>query len=130
VGVKIIYLCGVTPTPDHPKLSKASLGAEWSVAWQYSSNVVSTVNNLKDSGKRIYCLEETATSKSIFELNTDMNPQPNVLIVGNEITGIDPAILEMCDQVVDIPMLGYKRSLNVAVAFGIAIYQFRMHISK
>jgi tRNA G18 (ribose-2'-O)-methylase SpoU len=43
-----------------------------------------------------------------------------VLVVGNEITGVDPGLLDMCDRFLFIPMRGVKRSLNVAVAFGIA----------
>lgn len=125
VGVDQIYLCGITPTPKHPRLAKTSLGAEWSIGWQYSSNVLTTINELKRSGKTIICLEETLHSKSIFEMNTKVHLQSIALVVGNEVTGVDPAVLEICDQIVDIPMLGYKRSLNVAVAFGIAVYQIR-----
>jgi len=46
------------------------------------------------------------------------------MIMGNEKSGIDPEILKISDSKFFIPMLGYKRSLNVAVAFGIAVYQY------
>jgi tRNA G18 (ribose-2'-O)-methylase SpoU len=125
VGVNHLYLCGITPTPDHPKLVKTSLGAEWSIPWKYSPNALNTIYELKRSGKTIYCLEESPTSKSVFELTADISTRSMALVIGNEIIGVDPGIMDACDQVVGIPMLGYKRSLNVAVAFGIAIYQIR-----
>jgi tRNA G18 (ribose-2'-O)-methylase SpoU len=46
--------------------------------------------------------------------------------VGNEVAGIDPALLASCDRVLSIPMWGAKRSLNVAIAFGIAAYGLRL----
>jgi 23S rRNA (guanosine2251-2'-O)-methyltransferase len=51
------------------------------------------------------------------------NPSPSILIVGNEVTGVDPELLDLCDQILHIPMLGKKRSFNVEVAFGIAAFQ-------
>lgn len=129
VGVDRLYLCGITPTPDHPRLAKTSLGAEWSIPWHYSPNAVATINDLKKLGKTIFCLEETLNSRSIFESASFCYSPSIALVVGNEITGIDPGILEICDQIVDIPMRGYKRSMNVAVAFGIAVYQFSNQLS-
>lgn len=122
VGVEKIYCCGITPTPDHPKLAKTSLGAEWSVKWEYSRNAVVITRQLIADGYRISCLEETSKSTSIFECSSN-NLDKNVLVVGNEITGVDFAIIQMSHNVFDLPMQGFKRSLNVAVAFGIAIYQ-------
>jgi 23S rRNA (guanosine2251-2'-O)-methyltransferase len=124
IGVKKIYLCGITPTPDHPKLAKSSLGAEWSIPWEYSPNAFLTISKLKLSGMKINCLEENPSSRSVLEMDFSSTKDNQVLVVGNELAGIDPEILQIADRTLFIPMFGYKRSLNVAVAFGIAAYQF------
>lgn len=53
-----------------------------------------------------------------------------VLIVGNEITGVDPDLLALCDQIVHIPMKGRKNSLNVEVALGIAAFHLLSKIDQ
>jgi tRNA G18 (ribose-2'-O)-methylase SpoU len=67
-------------------------------------------------------LERDERSIAIQQLLDLRNEKPIVLVVGNEISGVDPGILELCEQTVHIPMAGQKRSFNVAVAYGIAVY--------
>jgi tRNA G18 (ribose-2'-O)-methylase SpoU len=131
-GVKTIYCCGTTPTPDHPKIMKTSLGAEIQVAWSYSRNAVNLVANLSGTGNHCIALETTPTSISLFDLS-ETSPflkKPLVLIIGNEISGVDPGILEISDTTTHIPMTGLKSSLNVAVSAGIALYTLKNLISK
>ena len=54
--------------------------------------------------------------------------QPIVLVVGNEVTGVDPGILAICDQTIMLPMQGVKNSLNVASAFAVAAYALRFSL--
>lgn len=129
-GVQHLHLCGITPTPDHPKLAKTALGAEQSVAWTYHRNGLDAVARLKNDGRKIWGLEECPTSQSLYTCQHDLvtTPLPLLLIVGNELSGIDPEILQRCDTVYHLPMRGTKRSLNVAVAFGIAIYHIQSEL--
>ncbi len=119
MGAEKIYLCGYSATPEHPKVAKTSLGAESTVSWEYVSNTIELLQNLKSQGKTIYGLELTPESKCIWEVEPTF---PTVLVVGNEIKGIDPEIQAICDEIVHLPMLGAKESLNVATATGIALY--------
>jgi tRNA G18 (ribose-2'-O)-methylase SpoU len=121
-GVKKLYVCGITPTPEHPKIVKTGLGAEWSVPWSYHTNAVTVVKALKEQGYTVFALESTEASVSLFETTLPDAVKPLALVVGNEVTGVDPEILALCDKAVHIPMLGYKHSLNVSIAFGIAVY--------
>lgn len=120
-GVKHIHCCGTCPTPEHPKIKKSGLGAEELIAWSYHPNALDLVSRLKDDGKQIVCLEATPSSKPIFSTSIG-SLQKIILVMGNEISGIDPAILSIADTVLDIPMAGRKTSINVAVAFGVAVY--------
>lgn len=124
-GLDGLHLCGITPTPENPKVIKTALGAEKSVKWKYYRNSVMAVHDLKDHGYWIFALEATARSESIYKLDSSFAHKPILLVVGNEICGVDPEILDLSDRTLWIPMLGQKQSLNVALAFGIAAYTLR-----
>ncbi len=121
-GVSKIYLCGITPCPPHPKIEKASLGAETYVSWEYYRQTWRLVKELSGKKINIVALEQTKDSQNIFKFKPKF---PLALILGNEVDGVSPKILKYCDKVVSIQMFGKKESLNVSVATGIAIYQIK-----
>lgn len=121
-GFMHAYLCGITPTADNEAVTKTALGAEDSVPWSYHKDAVKLVTGLKAEGWRVYALEDDPRSLAISRLTDNRSPGPAVLILGSEVTGVDPALLDLCDQIVYIPMRGDKKSFNVAIAFGIAAY--------
>ena len=124
-GVSHIYCCGTTPTPDHPKIIKTGLGAEGFVSWSYHRNSLKVIDNLKEK-RLVYSLETSESSISLFaEKGILPQDKPILLIVGNEISGIDPELMKRSQSVLSLPMTGSKTSLNVAVAAGIAIYALR-----
>jgi tRNA G18 (ribose-2'-O)-methylase SpoU len=117
-GMHHLYLCGVTPTPDHRKLAKTALGAEQHVAWSHHRNSVLLADALLAQGCTLWALETHAAARSL--LDAPPVPPSLVLVVGSEVTGVDPDLLARCTECVAIPMAGCKQSLNVATAFGIA----------
>lgn len=126
-GFTHAYLCGITPTADNEAVTKTSLGAEDSVPWSYHRDAVRLVKGLKAEGWKICALEEDPRARSISQFTNHQSvnhksPNLSVLIVGNEVTGVDPGLLDLCDEIFYIPMLGEKKSFNVAIAFGIAAY--------
>ena len=123
-GFNQAYLCGITPTPDHEAVTKTSLGAEDSVPWSYHKDAVKLVKGLRKADRRIYALEEHERAIEISQV-VDHPPTDSILIVGNEITGVDQDLLELCDQILYISMGGEKRSFNVAIAFSIAAYALK-----
>ena len=124
-GLRHVHLCGITPTPDNPKLAKTALGAEGVVPWTQYRNGLAAAVSLKKQGLRLWALEGGSRSESLFDARVDPQGPPIVLVVGSEISGIDPDILEHCQRVFCLPMQGIKTTLNVAVAFGIAAYFLR-----
>ena len=117
-GFRHLYLCGVTPTPAHPKLAKTALGAERSVGWSQHNNAVDQARELLTAGWSLWALEETDAAQVLWTF--DVAKAPVVLVVGSEVTGVDPDLLALCHGALAIPMHGRKRSLNVATAFGVA----------
>jgi len=120
VGIEKIYLCGISGKPPRVEIQKAALGADQSVPWEYVANAVEIVNKLKKEGFKIVALEHTDCSSCYFEATYEF---PLCLIVGHEIVGVSDEVIDLVDLAIDIPMAGLKQSLNVAVAYGIAIYE-------
>lgn len=118
-GVSKIYLCGITPTPPHEKISKTALGAETYMPWEYYKQTWRLLEKLKKEGMSIVALEQTKNSVDLFKFKPQF---PLALVLGNEVKGLSPSILKLCDKKISIPMHGKKESLNVAVATGIALY--------
>lgn len=125
-SLKHLYLCGFTPTPDQLKVKKTSLGAEFLVPWSHQLNAIPLLEQKRTNGYRIYSIEASLTATSL--LNYTVNtPENKVLIVlGNEIFGIDPEIRQLSDAILQIPITGDKKSLNVATAFSIAVFYFSL----
>ena len=120
-GVKKLHLCGITATPEHPKFAKTALGTD--LPWEYHMNGVDGIARLKDEGYQIWALEETAESVDLYADAPTLSPDSKtVLVLGNEVLGVDPGILKLCDKTLMIPMRGEKKSLNVTIACGIAVY--------
>lgn len=116
-----LYICGYTPYPPRREIEKTSLGAELTVPWEYYKYPLEIITNLKTQGVKICVLEHTNESVPYYSIiKKDF---PLCLVVGNEITGISPDIIAQADIGIDIPMFGYKQSLNVSVAYGIAVYE-------
>jgi tRNA G18 (ribose-2'-O)-methylase SpoU len=135
-GFSHAYLCGITPTADNQAVTKTSLGAENLVPWSYHKDAVKLVKGLRAEGWKIYALEEDARAiplesggflappawAGVSSIVREQGSALQLLIVGNEVTGVDPELLDLCDQIFYIPMRGEKKSFNVAIAFSIAAY--------
>lgn len=119
LGISKLYLCGITATPEHPKLAKTSLGAEKSVSWEYHKNVIELVNNLKSVGKRIISIE---TGENTIELDKFEFKDNDVLVFGHEVDGVNKEVLKLSNYIVKISMQGMKESFNVASSFAIVAY--------
>jgi 23S rRNA (guanosine2251-2'-O)-methyltransferase len=120
-----IYFCGMTATPENRKIEKTSLGAENTTPWSYSTNSLITAQKLKENGNYLYGLEMGPKSKPIFKIRNPNKGMNTVLIVGNELGGIDPMVRDLCNEQIYIPMMGKKHSFNVTIAFGIAAFYLR-----
>ena len=124
LGVDKLHLCGITPTPDHPSVAKTALGATSSVPWNYTRNALLEAQEIISLGGHLWSLEQDSRAVSLYE-TFKWDGKPITLVVGNEVSGVDPALLDLSERIVFIPMLGKKRSLNVEVAFGVAISALR-----
>lgn len=123
-GVSKVYLTGYTGTPPDPKLAKVALGAEEFVPWEKAKTLGPLVKKLKARGVRIAVLENNI-NYPIQKLSEYNKKFPLALILGEETKGNTKKILDLADDIIEIPMHGQKESLNVSVACGIALYGLR-----
>ena len=128
VGISHIHLYGITPTPDNPKIQKTSLSAEFAVPWTHHKNSLDHLKTVKDK-YHIWAVEGGQNAVSIFDLSVLQTSRPILLVFGSEYAGIDPAILHLADRTIFIPMIGFKRSLNVSAAFAIVSYTLRFNLN-
>jgi len=121
VMIEKLILTGFTPHPPRKEIDKTALGSTKSVPWEYAKHPTETIQKLKERGYRICCLE--LTDKSIHYNDIKTADFPICLVIGNEINGVSKEVIELCDLAIEIPMYGIKQSLNVAVAYGIAVFE-------
>jgi tRNA G18 (ribose-2'-O)-methylase SpoU len=125
-GIDKIYLTGYTPCPldrfgrKRRDLAKSALGAEEFVPWEQKKSIHSLLTKLKKEGYQIIAIEQD--KKSIDYKKVKLK-QKNAFMVGEEVAGIPKNILSKGDVIAEIPMKGKKESLNVSVAFGIALFR-------
>jgi 23S rRNA (guanosine2251-2'-O)-methyltransferase len=126
LGVSEIFLCGITPAPvdrfgrDRDDLHKAALGAEKTVAWKQCTSTLECVSKLKQDGYTVIAIEQDERSVDYKNVSPS---QKTAFIFGNEVDGVSKDVLEQCDVVAEIPMMGGKESLNISVSFGVAMFR-------
>ncbi|TXF85994.1 RNA methyltransferase [Neolewinella aurantiaca] len=116
-----IYLCGITATPPHRDILKTALGATESMSWSHHDDALALVKELKGDGAQVQCLEQTEQSTLLKNFAPPAG-QPLVLVVGNEVNGVNQAVIDAADGTIEIEQFGTKHSLNVAVAAGMMVY--------
>ncbi|TNF40160.1 MAG: TrmH family RNA methyltransferase [Cytophagales bacterium] len=127
--IEKIYLCGITGTPPHRDIQKTALGATESVDWEYCLNTMDVVKRLKEEGYQICALEQVDRSIQLNEFLPEKGKK-YALIFGNEVFGVEEQVLQSCDHVLEIPQLGTKHSLNIAVSLGIAVWDMMVKLDQ
>lgn len=121
-SVSEIFLCGISSTPPSAEIHKTALGAENTVKWSYFNETTDAVKSLKDSGYSIISVEQTENSTMLGDFRADKYNKI-AIVFGNEVKGVSQEIVNMSDEIVEIPQSGTKHSLNVSVAAGVVLWE-------
>ncbi|MBP5480805.1 MAG: RNA methyltransferase [Paludibacteraceae bacterium] len=121
--VEKICLCGITSTPPQPEIHKTALGAEFSMEWQYYEQTQEAIKEYKEKGYHIFSIEQVENSIKLPDLQLEPDGK-YVVILGNEVKGVQQEIVDLSDDSIEIPQFGTKHSLNVSVTSGIIIWSF------
>lgn len=131
VGIELFVLGGVTPTPAHPGFAKTALGAESSVPWRSDADALRAASQCITEGWELWALEGGPRARNLFAADVleQARDRSVMLVIGHEVSGVDPRILSLCAEVLYLPMAGIKGSLNASVAFGIAAYTLACRVA-
>lgn len=129
VAAEKVYLCGETLTPPNTRIKKASINTWQWVEWEYAETAVLAVESIKYKVEsiKIVCVEQDKRSIPYTEMKVEF---PLAVVVGNETYGVSKEVREMADQIVEIPMWGVNKSLNVMVSLGIILFKIMEQIPK
>jgi 23S rRNA (guanosine2251-2'-O)-methyltransferase len=125
--IEAVYLCGITGTPPNKEIQKTALGATESISWKYFKNTLDAVEELKKDNFLVYAIEQ---AESAIMLNNFMpsRKQKLAIIFGNEVKGVEQEVIDASTDVIEIPQVGTKHSLNIAVSVGIVMWDLYMKI--
>ena len=119
--IENIILCGITTTPPSKEIRKSALGASDSVNWEFNESTLDAVLKLKKDGYYIMGLEQAEKSSKLNNLT--LSKKSIAIIMGNEINGVSQDVINVCDEVIEIPQFGTKHSLNISVSAGIVLWE-------
>jgi len=119
--IEKIILCGITATPPNKEIHKTALGATETVAWEHHENVLEVIETLKKENIRTLAIEQVESSVFLQDFTVEKN-QKYALVFGNEVYGVAQEAVAICDGCIEIPQLGTKHSLNIAVSAGIVVW--------
>jgi 23S rRNA (guanosine2251-2'-O)-methyltransferase len=129
VAAKKVYLCGVSETPPHTRIKKASINTtEW-VAWEYYKETTDAIAAVRKEVPNIQVVAVEQDAKSV-PFDTAAYQFPIALLVSNETTGATRGVLDAADIIVELPMWGVNKSLNVMVSLGIVLYQVTQNLDQ
>lgn len=120
--VEKIVLCGISTCPPHRDIHKTALGAELAVPWEYFEESTLAIAELKRRGYYVMAVEQAEGSTQLPEL--DLSGKNSIAFVfGHEVKGVDQAVVNLCDECLEIPQFGTKHSFNVSVSVGIVLWE-------
>ena len=119
--IENIILCGITAQPPNKDIRKAALGATDSVKWEYIKNTTDAVKQLIKDGYHVVGIEQADKSTQLNEF--ELPKKALAIIMGNEVNGVSQEVIDICNEVIEIPQFGTKHSLNVSVSAGILIWK-------
>lgn len=127
--LKKIFLCGVCAIPPDKGIRKTALGATDSVEWEYRTDTLSLVEELQEQGVKILAIEQAEDAMMLHNFHPDPN-QEYAVVFGNEVKGVQQSVVSISDEVIEIPQLGTKHSLNIAVSAGVVCWDLFTKLQK
>jgi len=126
--IEAIYICGITGQPPHKEINKTALGSTETVNWKYFDDTLTALDELKQNNVTVYAIEQ-AENALMLDKVTCKPKEKLAIIFGNEVKGVQQKVIDKCDNVVEIPQVGSKHSLNIAVSVGVVVWDLFQKVS-
>lgn len=119
--IEAVYLCGITACPPNAEINKTALGAQNSVSWKYFASSLEAVTSLRQDNFSVYAVEQAEPREYLQHFNPSKDKKM-AFIFGNEVKGVDAALMPLVDGCIEIPQYGTKHSLNISVSVGVVLW--------
>ncbi|MGY5850071.1 RNA methyltransferase [Salegentibacter sp. F14] len=119
--IEKIYLCGITAQPPHKDIQKTALGATETVSWEYAEDVLEIVTKLQQNNVKVFAIEQAEGAEMLHNFRPEIDKELAV-VFGNEVKGVQQKVVSASDGIIEIPQLGSKHSLNIAVSVGVVLW--------
>ena len=126
--IEKIYLCGITATPPNKEIHKTALGATESVDWEYVEDTITLVKQLQKENIEVAAIEQVEDSILLNDFTPNKNKKL-AIVMGNEVKGVQQAVVNVCDYQLEIPQVGTKHSLNISVSCGVVLWDLFQKLS-
>lgn len=127
--VESLYLCGITGTPPNKEIQKTALGSTDTVTWKHFNTTTEAIGHLKQNGFNVYAIEQ-AEGASLLNQFKPKEDEKVALVFGHEVKGVEQQVVDLCDGAIEIPQIGTKHSLNIAVSAGIVIWDIFLKLQS
>lgn len=126
--IEKVYLCGITATPPHKDIQKTALGATETVEWEYVEDTISLIKQLQEKKIEVLAIEQAEGATMLNEF-IPIKDKTYAVVFGNEVKGVQQEVVTASDGIIEIPQLGSKHSLNIAVSTGVVLWDLFSKIS-
>ncbi|MEL6142907.1 MAG: TrmH family RNA methyltransferase [Bacteroidota bacterium] len=117
-----VYLCGITAQPPSRDIMKTALGADQTVPWTYAKETTQVLSELSQQPCNIFAVEQSDQPIWLQEFTVNRE-KTTVLVLGNEVTGVEQKVMDLCHGSLEVPQFGTKHSLNVSVCTGLVVWE-------
>lgn len=125
--IEAVYLCGITAQPPHREIQKTALGATESVTWKHFESTLDAITELKKNNYQVASIEQAENSIMLNNFNIKTTDKIAV-VFGNEVKGVEQAVIDQSDVVIEIPQYGTKHSLNISISVGVVLWDLLQKI--
>jgi 23S rRNA (guanosine2251-2'-O)-methyltransferase len=122
-NVEKIYLFGITPKPPHREIQKTALGATETIVWEHVDHTIDVVMKLKDQEFKVLSVEQAEKTTFLHHFSVTKN-EKYAIVFGNEVDGVEQKVMDLADEIIEVPQFGTKHSLNVSVCAGVVLWEF------
>ncbi|TVZ25507.1 SpoU rRNA methylase family protein [Gillisia sp. Hel_I_86] len=119
--IKKVYLCGITAIPPHKDIQKTALGATETVDWAYVEDTIPLIKKLQAENVQVLAIEQAEGAIMLNDF-TPENDKTYAVVFGNEVKGVQQEVVSASNEIIEIPQLGSKHSLNIAVSTGVVLW--------
>lgn len=122
IAAEKMFICGEVEYPPNSRIHKAAVGTEEWVPWEKADKTIDVISKLKSEGVQIISIEQDKRSIPYTLLSVKIQ-FPCAIVIGNETTGVSKEVLDASDIIIELPMFGVNKSLNVWGTAAVAAYQ-------